>query len=267
VAPVRTLQISARTGTTMLCGIICTVAQTMDESQQAQEWRWLAGAARAGEVEEAIAAALRIPKENPDRDTALQEAATALARRRQEKDALRVAGMVEGEEMKSWTGPSLREDLALAYAAAGKIPEALRVVERMKDPSSQVTALLGRAPFSMSWAECPAQPGVALVQAKAGDKALARKTLERAAELVASMPKDAPGRAGALTALAGAQARLGEFAAARKTVEGIQRETGKAIALAALVRQLAKAGRAQEARREIDRLPVAATQVHILMHL
>jgi hypothetical protein len=43
--------------------------------------------------------------------------------------------------------------------------------------------------------------------------------------------------------------------------------TGKAIALAALVRQLAKAGRAQEARREIDRLPVAATQVHILRHL
>src|SRR5262249_55620476 len=76
-----------------------------------------------------------------------------------------------------------------------------------------------------------------------------------------------PGRARALTALAGAQARLGEFAAARKTVEGIQPETRKAIALAALVRQLAKAGRAQEALREVDRLPAGATQVHILMHL
>ena len=50
-------------------------------------------------------------------------------------------------------------------------------------------------------------------------------------------------------------------------MEGIQPETSKAIALAALVRQLAKAGRAQEALREIDRLPVGATQVHILMHL
>jgi hypothetical protein len=47
-------------------------------------------------------------------------------------------------------------------------------------------------------------------------------------------------------------------------VGGIQPETGKAIALAALVRQLAKAGRAQEALREIDRLLVGATQVHIL---
>jgi tetratricopeptide (TPR) repeat protein len=175
--------------------------------------------------------------------------------------------MIEGEEMKSWIGPSLLEDLALAYAAAGQIPEALRVVERMKDPSSQVAALLGRGPFSMSWVECPAPPGVALVQARAGDKALARKTLERAAELVASMPGDAPGRARAVIALAGAQARLGEFAAARKTVEWIQPETGKAIALAALVRQLARAGRAQEALREIDRLPAGAAQVHILMHL
>ncbi len=50
-------------------------------------------------------------------------------------------------------------------------------------------------------------------------------------------------------------------------MEGIQPETGKAIALAALARQLAKAGRAQEALRAIDRLPVGATQVHILMHL
>jgi tetratricopeptide (TPR) repeat protein len=137
----------------------------------------------------------------------------------------------------------------------------------MKDPSSQVTAVLGRSPFGMTWAECPAQPGVALVQAKAGDKALARKTLERAAELVASLPKDASGRDRAQTALAGAQARLGEFDDARKTLEGIQRETNKAIALAALVRQLAKAGRTKEALREIDRLQVGATQVYVLMHL
>ena len=154
------------------------------------------GGGAHGQVEEAIAAALHIPKGNQDRDTAFQEVARALAGRRQEKEAFRVAGMVEGEEMKSWIGPSLLDDLALAYAAAGKIPEALRVVERMKDPSSQVAALLGRGPFSMNWAECPRQPGVVLVQAKAGDKALARKTLERAAELVASMPKDAAGRAG-----------------------------------------------------------------------
>src|SRR5262245_23998986 len=53
----------------------------LDESEQAPEWRWLAGsAARAGEVEEALAAARRIPKGNRSRDTAFQEVVAALAR-------------------------------------------------------------------------------------------------------------------------------------------------------------------------------------------
>jgi RNA polymerase sigma factor (sigma-70 family) len=114
----------------------------------------------------------------------------------------------------------------------------------------------------------PAKLGVALLQAEAGDKALARKTLQRAADLIASLPEDdRPSRARALTKLACAQARVGEFATARKTRERIQHETGKAIALATLVRQLARAGRAKEAMPEIDPLPVGTTKVHALTHL
>jgi RNA polymerase sigma factor (sigma-70 family) len=241
------------------------------ESQQAQEWQWLAGeAARAGEVDVAIAVALRIPKGKQDRDTAFQEVATALAGKRLEKEALRVAALVEDEEMKSWVGTKLLEELALAYAAAGNIPEALRVVERMKDPSSQVTALLGRIDLNMSYdyPVDPAAQGVARLQAKAGDKALARKTLQRAADLIASLPEDkTPRRALALTQLACAQARLGEFAPARETAERIQHETGKAIARATLVRQLSGAGRAKEAMPEIDGLPVGTTKVHALTQL
>jgi RNA polymerase sigma factor (sigma-70 family) len=245
------------------------------EPEQSMEWQFVAGtAARAGEVDEAVAVALRIPKGTQDspwrRDTAFQEVATALARKRLEKEALRVAAMVEDEETKSWLGATLPEGLALADAAAGDIPGALRVVERLKDPSSQVTALLGRFHLNLTY-DYPvdrAAQGVALLQAKAGDKAIARKTLQRAADLIASMPEDATARrALALTKLACAQARLGEFDTARETAEKIQHETGKAIALATLVRQLAGAGRAKEALAEIDPLPVGTTKVHALTHL
>jgi RNA polymerase sigma factor (sigma-70 family) len=243
----------------------------MHESLQAREWQYVAlAAARAGELDEAIATAQRIPKDKKDRDSAFQQMATALARKRLEKEALRVAALVEDEEMKSGLGARLLEELGLAYADAGNIPEALRVVERMKDPSSQVTVLLGRFNFNLNY-DYPvdkAAQGLALLQARAGDKALASKTLQRAADLIASLPEDAPARrALALTKLACAQARLGEFDTARTTAKKIQNETGKAMALATLVRQLAKAGLTREALAEIDPLPVGTTRIHALTHL
>ena len=251
---------------------VSAMVAAMDESQQSREWRFVTGAAaRAGEVDEAIGTVRRIPAANQAWDNAIQQVATALARQRFEKEALRVAAMVEDQEMKSRLGVTLLEELALAYGAAGNIPEALRVVERMKGPSSQVTALLGRFQLQMNY-DYPnnsAAQGIAMLQAKAGDQALAKKTLQRATDLIASMPEDTPAwsRALALTKLACAQARLGEFANARKTREKIQDETGKAIALATLIRQLTRAGRAKEAMAEIDPLPVGTTKVHALTFL
>jgi tetratricopeptide (TPR) repeat protein len=229
-------------------------------------WPWLAVAmANAGEVDDAITAANGLP-EGKDRDDAFQRVATTLANNRLEKEALRVAGLVKDKETKSRVGRMVLEKLALAYAAVGKIPDALRVIEQMKDPSSQITALLGSG-LAPSWAECPFHPGVALAQAKAGDKAEAMKTLERAAKLVEALPKDEPAsRFRALTALACVQARLGEFAAARKTAEGIPVQRELRRDLATLVRQLARAGRAKEAIKEIDQLPAGETKVYALMH-
>jgi RNA polymerase sigma factor (sigma-70 family) len=230
-------------------------------------WDWLAVAvAHAGDVDQAIAAASRIPQ-GKERDSAFQQVARALAHKRLENEALRVAAMVEDRDKKARLGSWLLEDLAVAHVAAGNIPQALDIVERMKDPSSQVTALLGGRGFQPSWGECPFDPGVALAQAKAGDKALAKKTLERAAKLVAAMPRGkAPDRPRALTTLACVQARLDEFAAARKTMEEIQHENGKINSLATLVRQLARAGRTREAMTEIDPLPAGTTKVYALMH-
>jgi tetratricopeptide (TPR) repeat protein len=82
------------------------------------------------------------------------------------------------------------------------------------------------------------------------------------------MPKGkTPDRPRTLAALACVQARLGEFAAARKTMEEIPHENGKISALATLVRQLARADRAKEALAEIDRLPAGTTKDYALMHL
>jgi tetratricopeptide (TPR) repeat protein len=218
--------------------------------------------ARAGDVDQAIAAASRIPK-GKGRDSAFQQVATALAKNRLEKGALRVADMVEDKETKSRVGRIVLEEIALAHTAAGNVPKALRVIERMKDPSSQVTALLGSGGLQPSWCECPFEPGVALVQARAGEKAQAMKTLARAAKLVAAMPKGkTPDRPRALIALACVQARLGEFDAARKTMKIVR----NAKTLATLVRQLARAGRVKEAMTEIDRLPAGTIQVYALMH-
>jgi hypothetical protein len=117
-------------------------------------WQWLAVAmANAGEMDEAITAVIGIP-EGKDRDDAFRQVAKTLARNRLEKEALRVAGMVKDKEMKSRVGRLVQEELALAYAAAGKIPESFRVIEQMKDPSSQITALLGAV---------SAQPGLSVL--------------------------------------------------------------------------------------------------------
>jgi hypothetical protein len=97
--------------------------------------------------------------------------------------------MIEDEKRKSGAGQWLLQHLAVAYAEAGDFPEALRAVERMNAPLYQVTALAGEISFSLTY-RYPFEQGVALLQAKTGDKALARKMLERAAELIASIPED-----------------------------------------------------------------------------
>jgi hypothetical protein len=74
---------------------------------------------------------------------------------RKEKDALRVGAIIEDEKVKFFVELKLMEDLGLAFAAAGDIPWAPRVVERMKDRSFQVTAPVGRVYLNMSHSENP----------------------------------------------------------------------------------------------------------------
>jgi RNA polymerase sigma factor (sigma-70 family) len=240
---------------------------TQAEQGQSGEWRVLATAeAKAGEMETAVATARRIPAGEKLRDYTLQEVATELAKARREKDALRVAGRVEDAGIKGWLPSMLLEQVTLAHAKAGDFPQALRVVERMKEPASQVTALAGVVYYNLWNTAYPNEPGVALLQAKAGDKAGARKTLRRAAELAAAVAEDS-GKDRALTELACTQARMGDVAAARKTAAGITKTEGKAIAAATIARAQIKAGQVQEALAVVDKQPDEATKVFLLVQV
>jgi tetratricopeptide (TPR) repeat protein len=128
-----------------------------------------------------------------------------------------------------------------------------------------VNVLAGVVYFNLWNNPYPNELGVAQYQAQAGDKAGARKTLDRAAELAATVT-DQLGKSRALTAVAVAQARLGDFDAARKTAEQITRPEGKLIAWATVARTLAEAGKGKEALAVADRQPDAQAKLFVLIH-
>jgi RNA polymerase sigma factor (sigma-70 family) len=234
---------------------------------QSEEFRMLASAqAKANEVDDAIATARRIPAGDQYRNISLQEAATELARNRREKDALRVGDLIDNENMKAWVRPMLLETLALAHARAGDFPQAQRVLDRLKEPAAKVNVLAGVVYLNLSFTEPPREPGIALLQFQAGKKAEAKQTLQRAAELAAKVTEK-QSQQRALTAVACAQVRMADLAAARKTAAGINHKIGRAIALAAIARAQGKAGQTKEALKEIDKLPDLAVRAHVLMHL
>jgi RNA polymerase sigma factor (sigma-70 family) len=243
------------------------VAALTEENQRDGEWRMLATAeAKAGEADEAIATARRIPGGQKMRAYTLQEVGTELAKARREKDALRVAALVEDAEIKGWLPGMLLEHVALAHAKAGDFAQAMRVVERMKEPSCQVSALAGVVYLNLWNTAYPNEPGVALLRAEAGDKAGARKTLRRAADLAGTVSEE-QAKHRALTAVACAQARLGDIAAARKTLEAIGGENCQAIAQATIGRALVGAGQVKEALALADRQPTKLMRMFVLMHV
>lgn len=230
------------------------------------ELRMLVGAlAKAGEKDEAVAAARRIPADDQYRNISLQEAAAQLAKRRREKDALEVAGLVKDPKRNTSLRPMILQEVALAHARAGGVAEALRVVERM-EPAAKITTLAGVVILNRSFRAYPEEPGIALIQAEKGDLAAARKTLEKAAGLVAGIA-DKRHKDRSLTALVCARARLGDTAEARKVAEGVTNKDFKVIAEAAVVRALVKAGKVKEALAEAAKQADPAARVHMLTHI
>jgi hypothetical protein len=232
------------------------------------ELRMLVGAlAKAGEKTEAVAAARRIPADNQYRDISLQEAATELAKLRREKDALEVAGLVKKDpERSTWLRPMILQEVALAHARDGDVAEAFRVIERMELAASKITTLAGVVYTNRSFGDYPHEPGIALIQAEAGDKAAAKKTLEKASGLAAAIT-DKGSKEYSLTALVCARARLGDVAEARKVAKGITNKGFKVIAEAVIARSLVKAGNVKEALAEAAKQTDPLARAHILTHI
>jgi RNA polymerase sigma factor (sigma-70 family) len=243
------------------------IVDALPDESRINEWRMLAKAeAKAGAMDEAIATTRRIPEGNPSRDSTFQEVATELAKLMREKDALKVGDLIENPQQKSWVRNMLLEQAVLAYANAGKIPQALRMADRIEDVATRVSVLAGVVYYNLWFVDYPNEPGIALLQVKAGDKAGAEKTLRRAVELAATL-MDEQGKARALTEVACVQARMGNVDAARKTAEGITREEGKAIALSCIVRAHVKAGQVKEALAAVNQAPNAATKVFLMTQM
>jgi RNA polymerase sigma factor (sigma-70 family) len=158
--------------------------------------------AEAGDVTAGLLTAASIPGELYE--VTAQEMATALSRLGKFTEAQRLADAIKDADRRDIA----LMDIARARADAGDLKAALRLADSIKGPAIRVLALSGN--------EFSAMGGIAIVQAKSGDRAGARETLRRAVEMAEDVPAGAgPGRVRAWVARA--EARLGDIDAARKT--------------------------------------------------
>jgi RNA polymerase sigma factor (sigma-70 family) len=179
-----------------------SVVLRLDANGQQFEWRELAKAqAEAGEIDTGLETAKRVT--GGLKHATVQEMASLLARAGNFKEALRLADKVEDAEQRDIA----LVDVARARADAGDVKAALQIADSIKGPFARVLALAGSEYSEMG--------GIALVQAKAGDRSGARETLNRAVMLAETI-KSGPGAGRVWAWLARAEARLGDFATARK---------------------------------------------------
>jgi hypothetical protein len=250
------------------------LVEAMQPEQRLWELRMLAASfAQTGDADTVLELVKTIPDEIPNyrgnakefRTMVLQESAIDLARGGAGDEALRVADRIEDAKTKTWVRVEAQLCLALEQAKAGKVTEALASVKKIDDPSYQVLALTGLIYFNYSFPDYPHEPGIALLQAEAGDKEGAKKTLQQAATVAKTVPAEL-GKDRALTALACVQARLGDSADARATARELKDPRAANLAAATIAKALAQAGRAKEALQAIEQLPDKASKVHALYH-
>jgi beta-lactamase regulating signal transducer with metallopeptidase domain/tetratricopeptide (TPR) repeat protein len=250
------------------------LVEAMPEEQRYWEVRMLAHAyGSAGDADTVLELVKTIPDEIPNyrgntkefRRMVLQESALQLARSGAGEDALRVAERIEDAKNKAWVRAEAQLWVALKQAEAGKPAEALATVNKMDNPEYQVLALTGLIYFNYAFPDYPGISGIALLQAEAGDKEGAKKTLRQAADLAKTVT-EGHGKERALAALACVQARLGDIDAARPTAAELKTPTAINLAAATIVKALARSGRGKEAQQAIEKLPDKPSKLHALYH-
>jgi RNA polymerase sigma factor (sigma-70 family) len=236
-------------------------------------WRELATAyGRAGEMTEALALAMSIPdhvsnyrgQDKEFRAMVLEEVAIALAEAGHGQEASRV--MESLKEQSKTRGSWVLPKLALAQAQAGKIKEALQTVNTIPDDRWKVMALAGFVYGNRSFGDYPHELGIAWIQAQAGDKAGAQKTLDKAVAIAKTLP-DGQGAASAWAAIACTQVRIGNIEAARATARLIGVESWKNLALVAIAKAQAAAGQTKEALQTTQPIQSEAERIHALYQL
>jgi RNA polymerase sigma factor (sigma-70 family) len=128
----------------------------------------------------------------------------------------------------------VHQQVAAAMARAGDIPGALATARAIDQA--------GLGPLDRPTVTIP--PALAVIateQAKAGDRGAAGATLREAIELVRKLP-EGDGPAGLFRQVAEAAAAVGDLDLAREAVAAIDNETDKAPALVAIARAQAKSG-------------------------
>jgi len=234
-----------------------------------QELRMLAGSlARAGDGQAVLALTADIPQKIENwggpgfRDTVLEESAKALAEGLQINEALQVAEKIEDPERKKTAVDRARLSYVFALGKAGKLSDAEKVMESSIDPLQKVLMVAGETVSPFVSTNYPRTPGIAFLQAQAGARDRAAKSLQQARSLVTSITEAQRDRGRA--ALACAYAQLGDFKNASQLLNEVKVPASKSRAMGAYVYALAIAGKSKEAEEALA--PLGGQQLVEALH-
>jgi tetratricopeptide (TPR) repeat protein len=250
------------------------IIQTLPQQNQPEEWRSLARSlAQAGELEEvrAVIAVLPDPGQNyggtPEafRNIVLSECASVLAKAGKSKEALELSKQSDAASRFATPPSRLFHFVALYHAKRGDLNEARRAVDQITDPIQKLGTLAGMiygSGVAPQTRDLPSEPGIALIQDETGDHNGARRNLKLALEIAGSI-KEPRVKTRGFAIIACAQARIGDIAGARKTLEQIPAESNlNELAQVAIAKAQAAAGHGKEALQAVEKLSTMSLRVY-----
>jgi hypothetical protein len=224
--------------------------------------------ARAGDVAAVLTLTANLPQKVPNhrgpfRDFVLNESAYELAKNLRIKDANQVTEEIEDPKQKESALNRAQRGYIEALAKAGKMRQALQTLDSVKDPTQKVALLAGNLFTSFSFLDYPQDAGIATLQARAGNREAAERSLRQARSLLPAVPDDK--RIWLTAAVSAAYSQQGDLKNAAQLLQEVKDSPYRSFALAAHVKALAIAGKTQEAEGILATLQ-KGDLVHALYH-